>query len=152
MTKTRDRPYPRAAVRLRRLVISLPIVLLAAAPVATGRAGEAPIAAAQTDAARAIWAMHWFAEMMAGRTDPSLYAADFAPHVTDEAVARMSHDLTRYGAAPLRAEVVQTAKEGDQTFTTIKFVFPRGDATSLMFGFDANGKITGVAVGGLAGD
>ena len=34
----------------------------------------------------------------------------------------------------------------------MKFVFPRGDATSLMFGFDAAGKITGVAVGGMAGD
>jgi|HubBroStandDraft_3_1064219.scaffolds.fasta_scaffold1067677_2 hypothetical protein len=30
--------------------------------------------------------------------------------------------------------------------------FSRGDATSLLFGFDAQGKITGIAVGGLAGD
>ena len=34
----------------------------------------------------------------------------------------------------------------------VKFVFPRGDATSLLFGFDAAGKITGVAIGGMAGD
>ena len=54
------------------------------------------------------------------------------------------------GAAARRNRAVQ--KEGDQTFTTIKFVFPRGDATSLLFGFDAAGKISDVALGGLAGD
>ena len=96
--------------------------------------------------------MDWITEAMAGRTDRSQYAPAFAPKVTDEAVARMAHDLNAYGAVPLRAEIVQTKKEGDQTFAIIKFVFPRGDATSLMFGFDAAGKITGVAVGGLAGD
>ena len=32
----------------------------------------------------------------------------------------------------------------------MKFVFPRGDATSLLFGFDAVGKVTDVAVGGMA--
>ena len=65
---------------------------------------------------------------------------------------RIAHDLNRYGAAPLRAEIVQTKKDGDQTFAILKFVFPRGDATSLLFGFDAAGKITGVAPGGIAGD
>ena len=57
----------------------------------------------------------------------------------------MSQDLNRYGASPLRAEIVQTAKDGEQTFSIVKFVFPRGDATSLLFGFDAAGKITGIA-------
>ena len=33
----------------------------------------------------------------------------------------------------------------------VKFVFPRGDATSLLFSFDAAGRITGVGVGGMAG-
>ena len=50
-----------------------------------------------------------------------------------------------------RAEVVRTGKGSEQTFDTVKFVFPRGDATSLLFGFDADGKITGIAVGGMAG-
>jgi hypothetical protein len=90
--------------------------------------------------------------MMAGRTDRSQYSEAFAPQVTDEAVARIAHDLNQYGAAPLRAEIVQSKREGDQTFTILKFVFPRGDATSLLFGFDAAGKTTGVALGGLAGD
>jgi hypothetical protein len=141
------------AKRLSRVAASVLIALLAANPVANARAGAASAATAPMDAnALAAWAMHWFTEIMAGRTDRSLYAVDFAPQVTDEVVARMSHDLNEYGTAPLRAEIVRTAKEGDQTVAAIKFVFPRGDVTSLLFGFDAAGKITGVAVGGMAGD
>jgi len=64
----------------------------------------------------------------------------------------MSHALNKYGASPLRAETVQTRKIEEQTFYIVKFVFPRGDATSLLFGFDAAGKITAVGVGTLAGD
>jgi hypothetical protein len=64
----------------------------------------------------------------------------------------MSHALNKYGASPLRAEIVQTRNSGEQTFYVVKFVFPRGDATSMLFGFDAAGKITGVGVAGMAGD
>ena len=128
--------------------------MLATSPVANVRADETPAVTAPTVTASLspAWAMRWFTEIMAGRIDGSQYSAEFAPHVTDAAVARMSRDINAYGAAPLRAEIVQTKKEGDQTFAIVKFVFPRGDATSLLFGFDAAGKITGVAVGGLAGD
>lgn len=146
-----------AASELRRIAFSLLIALAAAGPVAIARAGETPSAeaprgAALTDAALTAWAMHWFTEMMAGRTDRSQYSADFAPQVTDAAIATIARDLNRYGASPLRAEIVVTKKDGDQTFATVKFVFPRGDATNLLFGFDADGKVTGVALGGLAGD
>jgi hypothetical protein len=72
--------------------------------------------------------------------------------VTDDAVKAMSQALDRYGASPLRAEIVQTRKIGEQTFYMVKFVFPRGDVTSLLFGFDTAGKVTGVGVGGMAGD
>lgn len=136
---------------MRRLSLFLLIALLAVSPVGIARAGESP-AAAPTGADLPAWAMRWFTEMMAGRTDRSQYSADFAPQVTDETVARIAQDLNRYGASPLRAEIVQTKKDGDQTFAVVKFVFPRGDASSLLFGFDAAGKITGVAPGGLAGD
>jgi hypothetical protein len=81
---------------------------------------------------------------------PLAICARFAPQVTDEAVARLAHDLNRCGAASLWAEIVQTRKDGDQTFAIVKFVFPRADATSLLFGFDAAGRITGVAPGYLA--
>jgi hypothetical protein len=49
----------------------------------------------------------------------------------------MSRDLNKYGTSPLRAEIVQTRKDGDQNFYIVKFVFPRGDATTLLFDFDA---------------
>jgi hypothetical protein len=90
--------------------------------------------------------------MQAGRTERSFYAPAYVAQVTAQGVATMSRDLNKYGASPLRAEIVQSRKEGEQTFYIVKFVFPRGDATSLLFGFDAAGKITGIAIGGLAGD
>jgi hypothetical protein len=142
----------RAAVGLRLIALCLMIALLAAGPLAMARADETPPGGAPTGAALTTWAMHWFTEAMAGRTDRSQYAPAFAPQVTDEVIAGIAKDLSKYGAAPLRAEIVQTKKDGDQTFATLKFVFPRGDATSLLFGFDTAGKVTGVALGGLAGD
>src|SRR5271165_4065657 len=151
MKTSRQAPL-RSAAGLRPIGFCLLIALLAAGPIAPVRADETPSAAAPTGTALTTWAMHWFTEMMAGRTDRSQYAPAFGPQVTNEAVARISHDLNRYGAAPLRAEIVQTKKDGEQTFAVVKFVFPRGDATSLLFGFDAAGKIIGVAPGGLAGD
>jgi len=151
MMRSESRPH-RAAGRLRRLALPLLIASLVAAQLATTHADEMPTAAAPDGAALTTWAMHWFTEIMAGRTDRLQYAPAFAPQVTDEAVARIAHDLNAYGAEPLRAEIVQTNKDGDQTFAILKFVFPRGDATSLLFGFDAAGKVTGIAVGGMAGD
>jgi hypothetical protein len=148
---TSDRTGTSPPVGLGRIVLSLLIALLAVGSLAIANADETRPASALTDERLTTWAKHWINEVMAGRTDRSQYAPAFAPQVTDAAVARMAHDLNAYGGAPLRAEIVQTKKEGDQTFTMIKFIFPRGDATSLMFGFDAAGKITGIAVGALAG-
>ncbi len=138
--------------KLRRIGFALPVALLAGGPLAAVRADETLVVATPTGAPLTAWAMQWFTEAMAGRTDRSQYAPAFASQVTDEAVARIAHDLNKYGAAPLRAEIVKTEKQDDQTFAIVKFVFPRGDATSLLFGFDAAGKITGVAPGGMAGD
>ena len=47
---------------------------------------------------------------------------------------------------------MQSRAAGDQTFHVVKFLFPRGDATSILFGFDMAGKITGVAARSSAGD
>ena len=141
----------RGAAGLRRISVALLAGLLAPGPVTIGRAESAPIAA-KTAAELTTWAMRWITEVMAGRTERSQYAPAFGPQVTTEAIARMAHDLNAYGAAPLRAEIVQTKEDGDQAFAVVKFVFPRGDATSLLFGFDAAGKVTGIAVGGMAGD
>ncbi|MGC1251047.1 MAG: hypothetical protein WA889_09310, partial [Xanthobacteraceae bacterium] len=58
----------------------------------------------------------------------------------------------QYGASPLRAEIMKKRSAENQKFYLVKFIFPRGDATSLLFGFDAEGKITGVGVESIAGD
>jgi hypothetical protein len=146
-----------AATKLRRIALVFATAAIATGPTAVARADKTPPPASRSGAplqgsVLTAWAMRWFTEMMAGRTDRSQYAPAFAPRVTDEAVARIAYDLNRFGAAPLRAEIVQTKADGDQTFAVLKFVFPRGDATSLLFGFDAAGKIIGVAPAGLAGD
>ena len=129
------------------------LAVLAIGQIASARAdaGLRPVRGADGRGLTA-WAMRWFTEMQAGRTDRAQYAAAFVAQVTDEAVQTMSRDLNKYGAAPLRAEIVQTRKDGEQTFYVVKYVFPRGDATSLLFGFDAAGKITGIAVESMAGD
>jgi hypothetical protein len=125
---------------------------LAVGPVASARADAQPPAGVPSEASVATWAMRWFTEMQAGRTDRSQYASAYRAQVTDDAIKAMSQALDKYGASPLRAEIVQARKIGEQTFYMVKFVFPRGDATSLLFGFDAAGKVTGVGVGSMAGD
>jgi hypothetical protein len=57
-----------------------------------------------------------------------------------------------YGAPPLRAAVMTTRTIGSQTFYEVKLVFPCGNATSLLFGFNPEGKITGVSLLSMAGD
>jgi hypothetical protein len=128
------------------------IAALVGGPIVPAHADAAPPAGAQTQASVTAWAMQWFKEMQAGRSNRSQYASAYRAQVTDDAVKAMSRALDAYGASPLRAEIVQTRKIGEQTFYEVKFVFPRGDATSLLFGFDPAGKITAVGVGGLAGD
>ena len=96
-------------------------------------------------------ALKWFKDMQAGQFDPQ-YAPASSAQLTDEAVQQMSLLLNHYGASPEEAEIMQSRAAGDQTFHVVKFLFPRGDATSILFGFDMAGKITGVAVRSLAGD
>jgi hypothetical protein len=97
-------------------------------------------------------ALEWFARMQAGQFDRTQYASAYSAQLTDEAVRQMTHLLNQYGASPKDAEIMQSRTVGDQTFHLVKFVFPRGDATSILFGFNTAGKITGVAVRSMAGD
>jgi hypothetical protein len=136
----------------RCLGASTVVAALALGCVTTVSANAAPPANAQTEAGVTAFAMRWFGDMQAGRTDRSQYAAIYGAQLTDEAVKGMSETLNRYGTSPLRAEIVQTQKVDEQTFYLVRYVFPRGDATSLLFGFDTEGKITGVAVESMAGD
>ena len=49
------------------------------------------------------------------------------------------------------AEIVKTRHTGDQTFYVVKLIFPRGDAASLLMGFNAREKITGINLMSIAG-
>jgi hypothetical protein len=141
------------AAWLRRLGVAALVAALSVGPIAPTRADAQPPDGAPTEASVTMWAMQCFKEMQAGRTDRSQYALTYRAQITDDAVTEMSHALNKYGASPLRAEIVQTRKKsGEQILYPVKFVFPRRDATSMLFGFDTAGKITGVGIGGMAGD
>ncbi|HEY4042622.1 MAG TPA: hypothetical protein VGM32_12365 [Rhodopila sp.] len=99
-------------------------------------------------------ALHWFATMRSGQIDRSQLAPEYSAHLTDEAVLGMSRYIKAYefGHLPLHAHVLKTRVSGDQTFHVVKLVFPRGDAASLLFGLDTQGKITGISLMSMAGD
>ena len=99
-------------------------------------------------------ALQWFAKMRAGEIDRSQLAPEYDAHLTDHAVEQMARYLKAYdfGHLPLEAHVLQTRESGSQTFHVVKIVFPRGDAASLMMGFNAEGKITGISLLSMAGD
>lgn len=150
--KVSGKTFGHGAMWLRLFSVSVLAAALSIDPVVPARVDAASAARAPTEASVTAFAMHWFTEMQAGRTDRSQYTPAYAAQVTDDAVKAMSHALNGYGASPLRAEIVQTRKIDEQTFYVVRFVFPRGDATSLLFGFDTAGKITGIGVSGMAGD
>jgi hypothetical protein len=115
-------------------------------------ANAAPPAGMPTDDGAATFALQWYTQMQAGKFDRSQYAAAYGAQLTPEAVKAMSQHLNQYRASPLRAEIMKKRSVENQTFYVVKFIFPRGDATSLLFGFDAEGKITGIGVESMAGD
>ena len=115
-------------------------------------AASAPPAGVPTEDGMKVLALQWFAQMQAGKIDRKQYTTAYATQLTDDAVQAMSHQLNQYGASPLRAEIMQKRAIDDQTFYLVKYVFPRGDAASLLFAFNAEGKITGIAVESMAGD
>jgi hypothetical protein len=129
------------------------LVFLAMVQAAGGARADqaAPSGAAASDDVKAL-ALRWFAAMQKGEVDCSQYAAAYGSQITDDAVRAMSGHLNQYRAAPTGAEIVQTRSAGKQSFYLVKFAFPRGDATTLLFGLDAEGKITGIGLAGMAGD
>jgi hypothetical protein len=99
-------------------------------------------------------ALQWFAQMRTGQIDRTQLTPEFSKQLSDNSVRQMAQYLKNhdYGVAPLRSEVVQQRKIGEQTFYVVELVFPRGDATSLLFGFNLQGKITGISLLSMAGD
>jgi hypothetical protein len=137
---------------MRRAFGIILVAALSIARVAAASAGSTPPAGVPTEEGMTAFALQWFAQMQAGKIDRTEYTAAYGAQLTDDAVQALSQHLNQYGASPLRAEIMRKRPTGDQTFYQVKLVFPRGDATSLLFGFDAEGKITGVVVMSTAGE
>ena len=135
--------------RFRDIILA---VALSIATAAAGLADPTPPAGVPTEDGMRAFALQWFAQMQAGKIDRTQYAAAYGAQLTDDAVQAMSHHLNEYGASPIRAEIMQKRSVDNQTFYKVKLIFPRGDAASLLFGFDVEGKITGVAIMSMAGD
>ena len=103
-------------------------------------ADSAPPIGVPTEDGMKVLALRWYAQMQAGKIDRKQYTTAYAAQLTDDAVQAMSQHLNQYGASPLRAEIMKKHAIDNQTFYQVKLIFPRGDATSLLFGFDAEGK------------
>jgi hypothetical protein len=137
----------RSVSRVLLILTLLTVGIAAAVP-----ADAAPPVSMPTDDSVTAFVLQWYAQMQAGKFDRTQYAATYGAQLTPEAVQAMSQHLDRYGASPKRAEIIKINSTENQTFYLVKFIFPRGDAASLLFGFDAEGKITGIAVESMAGD
>jgi hypothetical protein len=92
--------------------------------------------------------------MRTGQIDRTQLTSEYSTQLTDDAVKKMSAYLNeyKYGASPTGAQILRTRNIGEQTFYDVKLTFPRGDAASLLLGFNAEGKITGIALMSMAGD
>jgi hypothetical protein len=142
----------RGGTPMRRFAGTMLVAALSISCIASALADPAPPAGAPTEDGMRAFALQRFAQMQAGKIDRTQYDDAYGAQLTDAAVQAMSHHLNQYGASPLRAEIMQKRSVDNQTLYQVKLVFPRGDATSLPFGFDAEGRITGVAIMSMAGD
>jgi hypothetical protein len=113
-----------------------------------------PTASANAPAAENVkaLALRWYTQMQAGQLDRTQLTAAYSAQLTDDAVRQMSSHVNLYGASPTSAEILRAGTIADQKFYLVKLIFPRGDAASLLIGFDAQGKITGINLMSMAGD
>ena len=145
----------RPAATSDRLILGITLVVAVLTVSAVAELAIRPsLASAGPEARVGTFALKWFAEMQAGKIDRAQLAANYNSQLTDAAVQGMSRYLKDhdYGAPPRRAEVMRVRTIASQTFYEVKLVFARGDAASLLFGFNSTGKITGVSLLGMAGD
>ena len=142
----------RGRTQMRRFGGTMLVAAVLTGSVAAALADAAPPAGVPTEDGMRAFALQWFAQMQTGKIDRTRYTAAYGAQLTDDAVQAMSHHLNQYGASPIRAEIMQKRSVDNQTLYQVKLVFPRGDAASLLFGFDAEGKIIGVVIMSMAGD
>jgi hypothetical protein len=113
-----------------------------------------PASGVQTEKSVEALALEWYANMQTGQIDRTQLAPEYNAQLTDDLVQATAKHLKEYayGTSPTIAQVIKTRSIGEQTFYIVKIIFPRGDAASLMFGFNAEGKITGISLMSMAGD
>ena len=133
------------------------IGLMLAAALLTGNVAAALAGPPQPSNARAdedvkAFALRWYAQMQAGQLDRTQLAAAYSAQLSDDAVRAMARNVNLYGASPTRSEILQRRLIADRTFYLVKLIFPRGDAASMLIGFNAEGKITGINFMSMAGD
>ena len=135
------------------IAINLIAVMLTAIAVASFFAYRVANSA-PTNSSVSDLALRWFAQMEAGQIDRRQLASEYNGQLTDAAVHDMSRYLSEYnyGVPPTRAEVVQARNMGEQTVYEVKLIYPRGDAATLLMGFNAKRQITGISLLGMAGD
>jgi hypothetical protein len=97
----------------------------------------------KSDVSVKAFALNWFERLQAGQIDRTQMTTALSETLTDDSVKEMSRHLKSYGPTN-GAEIVQVRKIEDQTFYVVKLLLQRGDALSLLIGFDESGKITGV--------
>jgi hypothetical protein len=132
-------------------MMMLAAALLTGSVVAAPAEPPQPFGVPTEDAVKAL-ALRWYTQMQAGQLDRSQLNAAYSAQLTDDAVQAMAHNVNLYGASPTSAAILHSRKMADQRFYLVKLIFPRGDAASLLIGFDAQGKITGLSFASVAGD
>jgi hypothetical protein len=151
----------RRGVRIRtrsKLMRALAAIALLAAALSSGDAASPTAFPAQagalTDKSVEAIALQWFERMRTGQIDRTQLTTQYSAQLTDDIVKKMSVYLNeyKYGASPIGAKILRTRATGEQTFYDVKLTFPRGDAACLLFGFNAEGKITGIVFMSMAGD
>jgi hypothetical protein len=105
--------------------------------------GQAPPIDPRSSDSVKTFALSWFEHLQAGQIDRAQMTAALSKSLTDDSVKEMSRIVMSYGPAT-GDEIVQTRKIQDQTFYVVKLFLQRGDALSLLIGFDESGRITGV--------
>jgi hypothetical protein len=144
--------FNRGATQMRRFAGIVLAATLLTGGIAAALADAAPPASARSeDSVRAL-ALQWFTQMQADHLDRTQLTAAYSAQLTDDMVRETSRHLNEYGASPIVAHILLSRTIGEQTFYLVKLHFPRGDAASLLFGFNAEGKITGVGIMSMAGD
>ncbi len=90
-----------------------------------------------------VFALDWFTRLQAGEIDRTQMTRALSKTLTEESVEVMARYLKSYGPASA-GEITQNRRIEDQTFYVVKLLLERGDALSLLIGFDDTGKITGI--------